>query len=162
MKTKLKICVFVFFGGGTGYNLPPLKKGYTINQSIEPRVTTTPPHTKYQNILPLKNRFRLAIIVPGKCKYILLHKNVRTCNYLQHISKYSLQKLSDGFHVVPRIFWWFPLVILGYSRYIRFEYMWNRLRICNYFSRLFQKSSAVAVRYDNHEVTRGITKDNQR
>ena len=52
--------------------------------------------------VPLKNRFRLAIIIPGKCKYILLNKKVRICNYLQCTCKYIPQGLSDGFHVVPR------------------------------------------------------------
>ena len=64
--------------------------------------------------VPLKNRFCLAIIIPGKCKYILLNKNVHTCNYLQRSCKNIPQGLSDGFHVVPRGFRWFPLVILGY------------------------------------------------
>ena len=78
--------------------------------------------------MPLKNRFRLAIIIPGKCKYILLNKNLRTCKNLQRTCKYIPEGLSDGFHVVPRGFrWfllvplsypWFPLVILGYTRYL--------------------------------------------
>ena len=62
----------------------------------------------------LKNRFRLAINIPGKCKKILLNKNLRTCNYLQRPCKYIPKGLSDGFHVVPRGFRWFPLVILGF------------------------------------------------
>ena len=45
--------------------------------------------------VPLKNRLRLVIIIPGKCKYILLSKNVRTCNYLQRTCKYIPQGLSD-------------------------------------------------------------------
>ena len=65
--------------------------------------------------VPLKNRFRLAIIIPGKCKYILLNKNVRICNYLQRPGTYFFQELSDSFHVVPRGFRWLSLVILGYS-----------------------------------------------
>ena len=55
----------------------------------------------------LKNCFRFAIIIPGKCKYILLNKNVPICKYIP-------QGLSNGYHVVPSGFWWFPLVILGY------------------------------------------------
>ena len=70
---------------------------------------------KFARVL-LKNRFRLAIIVPGKCKSIIsaLHKNVRICNYLQRTSKYILQGLSNSFHVVPRGFRWFSLVPHGY------------------------------------------------
>jgi hypothetical protein len=64
--------------------------------------------------VPLKNRFCLAIIIPGKCKYILLNKNMRTYNYLQSNCKYIPQGLPDGIHVVPRGFRWFPLVPLGY------------------------------------------------
>ena len=67
--------------------------------------------------MPLKNRFRLAIIIPGKYKYILLNKNVRTCNYLQCTCKYIPQGLYGGFHVVSAVSdgsCWFPLVILGY------------------------------------------------
>ena len=64
--------------------------------------------------LPLRNRFRLAIIVPGKRKYILLIKNVPTCNYLHRTCKYIPQGHSVGFHVVPCGFRWFPLVPLGY------------------------------------------------
>ena len=64
----------------------------------------------------LKNHFRLAIIIPDKCKYILLDKNVRTCSYLQRTCKYIPQGLSNGFHVVLRGFRLFPLVILGFPR----------------------------------------------
>ena len=56
--------------------------------------------------VPLKNRFRLAIVVLGKCKYILLIENVRTHNYLQRNCKY-IQGLSRGFRQLS-------LVILGY------------------------------------------------
>ena len=105
-----------------------------------------------------------------------LYKNGRTRNYFQHTYKYILQGLIipqpsciyiqeiifDGFHVVPRGFRWFLLVILGYPQlslvilsypwlsfvilgYIRFQYIWNRLR-SYYFSCHLQKSSAVAAR----------------
>ena len=104
--------------------------------------------------VPLQNRFRLAIIIPGKCKYILLNKNVRTCNYLQCTCKYIPQGLSDGFHVVPRGFRWFPLVpagspwlylvipgypwlylvILGYTWLSTIQIYVKSLRICNLLS----------------------------
>ena len=72
--------------------------------------------------VPLKNRFRLAIIIPGKCKYIFLNKNVHTCNYFQRTCKYISLGLSDGFHVVILGFTWLSLVIPGY---LRFKYMRN-------------------------------------
>ena len=65
--------------------------------------------------VPLKNCFRLATIIPGKCKNILLNKNVRTYNYIQCTCKYIPQGISDGFHVVPCGFRWFPMVPLGYT-----------------------------------------------
>ena len=60
--------------------------------------------------VPLKNYFRHAIIIPSKCKYILLNKNVRKCNYLQRTCKYIPQGLSDSFFVVPHGSPWFPMV----------------------------------------------------
>ena len=130
--------------------------------------------------VPLKNRFRLAIIIPGQCKYILLNKNVRTCNYLQRACKYIPQGrfpcsspwspiyTSRWFPLVILVYPWLSLFILGYlclslvilgfpwlSLVIR-GYPWLSLviydsnicemRICNYFSRHLQKSSAVAAR----------------
>ena len=72
--------------------------------------------------VPLKNRFRILIIVSGKCKYyyILLIENVRRCNYLQRTCKYILHGLSDGFPVVSAGFPWLSLVIAGY---LRFKYI---------------------------------------
>ena len=70
--------------------------------------------------VPLKNLFRLAIIVPGKCKYIFLIENVRTCNYLQCTCKYILHRLSEVFAGYPWLFLdilgypWISLVNLGY------------------------------------------------
>ena len=75
------------------------------------------------------------------------------------------EKIFDGFHVVspwfptvPRGYPWLSLVILGY---LQFKYMWNRLRIYNYSFRQLQKSSAVAARQNDHEVTM-YTQGNQR
>ena len=68
--------------------------------------------------VPLKNLLSLAFIIPGKCKYILLNKNLCKCNYLQRTCKYIPHGLSDGFHVVPCGFRWFPLVICGYRLYL--------------------------------------------
>ena len=84
--------------------------------------------------MALKNRFRLTIIITGKCKYILLNKKLRTCNYLQRICKYIPQGLSDGFHVVPRGFRWFFLVIHGYTwlSLVMRGYLWLSLVIRGY------------------------------
>ena len=73
----------------------------------------------------------LAIIIPSKCKYIC---NVRTCNYLQRTFKYIPQGLSDGFHVVLRGFWWFPLIPLGYPLLyvVILGYTWLSLVIRGY------------------------------
>ena len=82
--------------------------------------------------VPLKNHFRrLAIIIPGKCKYILLNKNVRTCNYLHHTFKYITQGLSDDFHVVACGYPWLSLVILGYPwlSLVILGYPWLSLRL---------------------------------
>ena len=72
----------------------------------------------------LKNRFRLVIIIPGKPKYILLNKNVRTCNYLQRFAG------SPWLSFVILCYTWLYLVILGYTwlslvipGYIHFKYM---------------------------------------
>ena len=64
--------------------------------------------------VPLKNRLHLAIIISGKYKYILLNKNMRTCNHLQRTCKYIPQGLSYGFRVVLAGSPWVSLVSLGY------------------------------------------------
>ena len=54
--------------------------------------------------VPLKNRFRLAIIVCGKCK------NANMQLSPAHLQIYSSQTFQRFFHC----FHWIPLVILGY------------------------------------------------
>ena len=80
--------------------------------------------------VPLKSRFHLAIVILYKCKYILLNKNVRMCNYLKRTCKYIPQGLSAGFLIVPRGFRWFPLVIPGYPRFYLVILVYTWLRIC--------------------------------
>ena len=62
--------------------------------------------------VPLKNRFRILIIVSGKCKYyyILLIENVRRCNYAIISSALANIFFTDFLTVFP----WFPLDSLGY------------------------------------------------
>ena len=71
-------------------------KMYQIERTGVKRTVSNQGHVKFglfrprtviyvenETLFTLKNRFRLSIIIPGKCKYILLNKNVSTCNYFQ-------------------------------------------------------------------------------
>ena len=66
--------------------------------------------------VPLKNCFRLAIIVPGQCKYILmLPHGIKTCAHAIISSTFPNIFFKDFLiHIVPHGFQWFLLVPLGY------------------------------------------------
>ena len=88
-------------------------------------------------LFSLKNCFRLAFNFSGKCKYILLSKNVRTCNYLQRTCKYIPQGLSNNFPCSSPWFpmvCWLPLVILDYPwlSLVILGYPWLSLVILGY------------------------------
>ena len=84
--------------------------------------------------VPLKNRFRLSIIVPGKSKYFLkLLHCIKTC---------TLAIISSA---LPNIFFMdFPMVI----------YDSNKCEIVCAIAIIFQSFAVTARKNNNHEVTR--------
>ena len=103
-----------------------------------------------------------------------LHKNVRTCNYLQLTFKYILHRLmipppscynqeivSDSFHVVSAGSPWLSLVILGYP-WLSLCYLWLSMipiyvksfaHLQLFFLVICRNLLAVAARFCNHKVT---------
>ena len=89
-------------------------------------------------MVPLNNRFRLAIIDPGKCKYILtLPHYIKSCTH-PIISSALANIFFKDFATVFKQFYrgvrWFPLVPLGYSwlSLVILGYPWLSLVILGY------------------------------